>query len=104
MNDVKFSEVPADVDLVLELDWDISEAQEEVIRHSLAQKFPGRNVQILPKGVRLRPVVSLQWAARIERKLDQLLQALAEDGQGEEVSDLEGHPMPLERPAGVSLG
>lgn len=43
------------------------------------------------------PADQPDWAIRMERKLDALLLALAEEQDEEPGTDLEGHPLPRER-------
>lgn len=103
MDDLDCSALPADGDLVLTVPYALTVAQAEGLRAHLDRELPGRKVLVLGNGMRLGRIGDSEQLDRIERKLDTLIKALADDDDDEPQYTLDGDPMPGEREEGAPL-
>lgn len=86
-----------DGDLVLTYQRALSEEQKDFLREELKKALPGRRVLVLDGGAQLAAVDRDVALARIEAKLDQLLEAIAEDDVQAPALTLDGDPAGAER-------
>jgi hypothetical protein len=86
-----------DGDLVLTYERALSADQMEMLREYLPKALPGRRVLVLDGGARLTAVDQDAALARIEAKLDQLIEALADEDVQAPALTLDGHPAGAER-------
>lgn len=88
--------------IVIECDAALSHETMNRYRDYLRTIWPERKVLILDAGQRLARNHEPQLA-RIERKLDLLIQALAEDEEEEPAIGMDGKPLPRERAGNEEL-
>lgn len=91
--------------IVVKVPTRLSTEQHRHIDAGLRELFPGVAVLVLDDGgMEIHRMPSMEALGRIERKLDTLISALAEDGGEEPELDLEGNIVGRERDQGQSLG
>ena len=94
---------PGDV-LVVSVPHTISDERSARLVSVVSKSFPGHEVLVADGGVQLGVVSNVDHLGAIERKLDQLLAALAADEEEEPRHTLDGQPAGSERGDGQSLG
>lgn len=72
-------EIPAGVELVLTVPVLLTSKQRESIDEAIERSLPGRRVLVLDGGMKLGRLGDQEQLARIESKLDALIEALAPD-------------------------
>lgn len=90
----EISSIPAGEDtIVITVPHHLSLGQRDALRASIDRNLPGRNVFVAEGGMQVSVLGQVERLARIEEKLDALLEALAEEDEAQDKFDLDGRPL-----------